>query len=45
MNQAPPQQGTLCRLHGDKGALEVYTPKGPIMYRAFGARAKRRRRR
>jgi predicted dehydrogenase len=36
MNQAPQQQGTLCRLHGDKGALEVYTPRGPVMYRSFG---------
>jgi predicted dehydrogenase len=36
INQAPLQQGTLCRLHGDKGALEVYTPKGPVMYRSFG---------
>ena len=28
INQAPLQQGTLCRLHGDKGALEVYVEQG-----------------
>lgn len=36
INQAPQQQGTLCRLHGDRGALEVYTPRGPVVYRSFG---------
>lgn len=36
LNQAPHQQGTLCRVHGDKGAAEVYTPRGPLLYRNFG---------
>ena len=36
INQAPHQQGTICRVHGDKGAVEVYTPRGPLLYRNFG---------
>ncbi len=36
INQPPRQQGTVCRVHGDKGALEVYTPHGPLLYRNFG---------
>lgn len=36
INQPPRQQGTVCRVHGDKGALEVYTPQGPLLYRNFG---------
>ena len=36
INQAPTQQGTLCRVHGDAGALEVYTPRGPQLFRNFG---------
>ena len=35
-NQPPRQQGTACRVHGDKGAVEVYTPQGPLLYRNFG---------
>jgi predicted dehydrogenase len=35
-NQAPHQQGTICRVHGDKGAVDVYTPDGSILYRNFG---------
>jgi predicted dehydrogenase len=36
INQPPRQQGTACRVHGDKGAVEVYTPQGPLLYRNFG---------
>jgi len=36
INQPPQQQGTFCRLHGDKGAVDVYTPSGAILYRNFG---------
>lgn len=36
INQPPRQQGTACRVYGDKGALEVYTPQGPLLYRGFG---------
>jgi predicted dehydrogenase len=36
VNQPPRQQGTACRVHGDKGAVEVYTPQGPLLYRNFG---------
>ena len=36
INQPPRQQGTVCRVYGDKGALEVYTPQGPLLYRNFG---------
>ena len=36
INQPPRQQGTACRVHGDQGAVEVYTPQGPLLYRNFG---------
>jgi len=35
MNQPPSQNGTVCRINGDGGAIEVYTPRGPLMYRHF----------
>jgi predicted dehydrogenase len=35
LNQPPQQQGTLCRLYGDKGAVDVYTPQGALIYRSF----------
>jgi predicted dehydrogenase len=34
-NQPPSQQGTLCRVYGDKGAVDVYTPNGAVLYRNF----------
>lgn len=37
-NQPPQQNGTVCRLHGDQGALEVYTPQGAVLYRHFDAK-------
>lgn len=36
INQPPRQQGTACRVYGDAGAVEVYTPHGPLLYRNFG---------
>jgi predicted dehydrogenase len=35
INQPPAQNGTTCRVHGSTGAIEVYTPAGPILYRSF----------
>src|SRR5688572_234902 len=35
INQPPRQQGTACRIYGDQGAVEVYTPQGPLLYRNF----------
>jgi predicted dehydrogenase len=37
LNQPPQQQGAVCRVYGDKGALEVYRAGGPALYRSFGA--------
>ena len=36
INQPPRQQGTACRVYGDAGAVDVYTPQGPLLYRGFG---------
>lgn len=38
INQPPRQQGTACRVYGTAGAVEVYTPQGPLLYRNFGPR-------
>lgn len=38
LNQPPQQAGTLCRLYGDKGAVDVYTPQGATIYRNFDER-------
>jgi predicted dehydrogenase len=35
INQPPQQNGTVCRMYGGQGAVEVYTPRGPLLYRAF----------
>ncbi len=35
LNQPPQQNGTLCRIHGEAGAVDVYVPGGPVLYRAF----------
>lgn len=40
LNQPPQQNGTACRIHGDQGTVEVYTPGGPILYRGFEANGK-----
>jgi predicted dehydrogenase len=38
LNQPPQQQGIVCRLYGDKGALDVYTPGGAVLYRNFSSK-------
>ena len=38
LNQPPQQQGIVCRLHGDKGAVDVYTPNGAVLWRGFSAK-------
>lgn len=38
INQPPRQHGTVCRLHGDQGAIDLYTPHGPVLYRSFNAK-------
>ncbi len=35
LNQSPAQNGVVCRVHGDQGAVEVYTSKGAVMHRGF----------
>jgi predicted dehydrogenase len=35
LNQPPQQQGAVCRVYGDKGAVEVYRAGGPALYRSF----------
>lgn len=35
INQPPQQQGTVCRICGTQGAMEVYTPAGAVLYRDF----------
>ena len=38
LNQPPSQNGAMCRLYGSQGAIELYTPDGPVLYRSFGAK-------
>jgi predicted dehydrogenase len=38
INQSPAQNGTTCRVHGSTGAVEVYTPAGPVLHRGFDAK-------
>src|SRR5687768_9234694 len=38
INQSPQQQGTICRVYGEKAAIEVYTPSGATLYRNFDAK-------
>jgi predicted dehydrogenase len=35
INQPPTQNGTLCRVHGTEGAVDVYTRAGPVLHRKF----------
>ena len=35
INQPPHQSGTACRASGEAGAVDVYTPHGPTLYRGF----------
>jgi predicted dehydrogenase len=38
INQSPSQNGTTCRVYGSSGAVEVYTPAGPVLFRSFDAK-------
>ena len=38
LNQPGVQAGTVFRLAGENGAVDVYTPQGPTVYRAFDAK-------
>lgn len=38
LNQPASQNGTVCRVYGNGGAIEVYTPAGATLYRDFDAR-------
>jgi predicted dehydrogenase len=35
LNQPPQQQGVICRVFGDGGCIDVYTPGGAVIYRQF----------
>jgi predicted dehydrogenase len=35
LNQSAGQNGVVCRVHGDLGAVDVYTGKGAVMHRGF----------
>ena len=37
INQPPRENGTRFQLSAEKGALVVYSPQGPLVYRGFGA--------
>jgi predicted dehydrogenase len=39
LNQPPAQKGMVCRLSGEAGAIDVYTSRGPMLYRGFDAGA------
>jgi predicted dehydrogenase len=38
INQAPQQQGAICRVYGQQGAIEIYTPEGAMLFRNFDAK-------
>jgi predicted dehydrogenase len=38
LNQAPSQNGAICRLYGNAAAVEVYTPHGATVYGQFDAK-------
>ena len=35
INQPPRDNGTKCQVYADKGAIIVYNPQGPLLYRGF----------
>jgi len=37
INQPPREHGTKCQVYAEKGAIVVYNPQGPLLYRGFGA--------
>jgi predicted dehydrogenase len=42
INQPPSQSGTLLRVHGDAGAIDVYTSTGPVLWRGFDGKSEPR---
>jgi predicted dehydrogenase len=40
INQGPHHEGAICRIHGDKAALDVYTAHGATIYRNFDAKGR-----
>jgi predicted dehydrogenase len=38
LNQAPSQNGAICRVYGENAAVEVYTPHGAVVYGQFDAK-------
>ena len=42
INQPPAQNGTLCRVHGTDGAIDVYTRAGPVLHRKFSQKGESR---
>jgi predicted dehydrogenase len=42
INQPPNQNGSICRVHGSMGAIEVYSPQGATLYRHFGQKTEPR---
>ena len=38
LNQAPSQNGAICRVYGNAAAVEVYTPHGAMVYGQFDAK-------
>ena len=37
INQPPRDNGTKCQIYAEKGAVVVYSPQGPLLYRGFTA--------
>ena len=37
LNQPPQQNGAVCRIYGQEGAVDVYTPAGAALHRSFNA--------
>jgi predicted dehydrogenase len=35
INQPPREHGTKCQIYAEKGAIVVYSPQGPLLYRGF----------
>ena len=42
INQPPRENGTKCQVYAEKGAIVVYSPEGPLLYRGFDARGEAR---
>lgn len=42
INQPPREHGTKCQVFAEKGAIVVYSPQGPLLYRGFAANGEAR---